>query len=271
MIRALLPHLLSIGFLSASPSIAAQSPGDESREGARAVEVASVSDDARKVLDRSIEAMGGQDALESIQSSRSTCHLALGEVETTMVMLTRKPDLFLSRHRIEGLGTMEMGFDGVRGWRRDPPDGILSEIDSAEATDFASRLDLQAMVRAPERTYREVSRLPDEIDGERGFAVLLMRNEERSARLRFDQETGLLDSIELVDPGARARNRRIVVVDWSDPGRMMPLRWVRVFRIEQPRETLTVTYDYVTFDDVSESTFIAPHELPDPEGAPAFE
>ena len=263
MIRTAPLTLTCIALLSYGPGLLAQSEVSPSTGDEQAVVVPAIPDDARLILDRSIEAMGGAEAMASFQSSRSTCHLELGELKTTLVMLTGKPNLFLTRHEIEGLGVMEMGFDGTQGWRKDPPDGTLTKIDKEEAIDFAERLDLQAMVRHPERTYSEISVLPQETFERIPCSILSMKNEDRSAKAYFDQETGLLKAIELVDPKARASNRRVVIAEWSDPDKMMPLRWVRAFRVEQPRETLMVTYDYMTFDDVPESTFIAPAELQD--------
>ena len=120
------------------------------------------------------------------------------------------------------------------------------------------------MVRDPARSYTTISTLPEEPFEKVPCSVLLMSGGERTARAYFEKANGLLKGIELYNPKDRSSNRRVVVVEWSDADRMMPLRWVKSFRVEQPRETLEVTYDYVSFDDVSESTFIPPAGL----GAP---
>ena len=265
MIRTILLALISIGLVPFDSGLHAQSevPPAVQAEGAEVV-TTSISEDAQRILDRAVESMGGRAAFESVTSSRSTCHIALGDLRTTLDLLTWKPDRFKVRHQIDGLGVMELGFDGTQGWRKDPPDGLVSEVGPAEAIDYAGRLDLQAMVREPAASYTTISALPEETFEDVPCSVLLMNGDGRSARAHFEKANGLLKAIELYNPKDRASNRRVVIVEWSDAAKMMPLRWVKSFRVEQPRETLDVMYDYVSFDDVSESTFIPPAGLGEP-------
>ena len=265
MIRRILPALVCIGLVPFDSGVHAQSevPPAIQVEGEEIV-TTSISEDAQRILDRAVESMGGRAAFESGTSSRSTCHIALGDLRTTLDLLTWKPDRFKVRHQIDGLGVMELGFDGTQGWRKDPPDGLVSEVGPAEAIDYAGRLDLQAMVRDPAKSYTTISTLPEEIFEDVPCSVLLMSSGDRNARAYFEKASDLLKGVELYTPKDRASNRRVIITEWSDAAKMMPLRWVKSFRVEQPRETLEVTYDYVSFNDVSESTFIPPAGLGEP-------
>ena len=208
--------------------------------------------------------MGGRSQREAITSSRSMAELSMGDLKTSFQILTRKPGLFLTRQVIEGLGEMEMGCDGTRGWRKDPPDGLLTEIDIESASEFTQRYDLQALVRELDLRFTAAKVLGPETIDEVPCTVLSMMNGEQSMKVFYEDESGLPRVIEISEPGRGKTTRRVVIEEWSDPAEMRPLRWVRKFRIEQPRQTIEATFKYVTFDDVSESTFIPPHALDAP-------
>ncbi len=224
---------------------------------------------ARRILDRGIEAMGGRSSREALTSSRSMAVLSMGDGDATssFQLLTRKPGLFLTRQSIEGLGEMEIGCDGTRGWRKDPPDGLLTEIDIESALEFAERFDLQALVREIDLRFTEARLLGPETVEDVPCTVLAMMNGKQAVKVYYDDESGLPRVIEISEAGRGKSSRRVVIEQWSDPTEMRPMRWMKKLRIEQPRQTIKANYKYVTFDDVSESTFIAPHAL-DATGAP---
>lgn len=214
---------------------------------------------AQEVLANAIEAIGGDDVRRSITSTRSIARLEIPGGRTGFELLTRQPDLFLVRHQIDGLGEMELGFDGVHGWRRDPPDGVLNEVSVAHASAFARQFDLQALFREFDLRFTD-PRMgePAEIDGTQ-CDVVLMRNGEQLVSAFFERESGLPKAIEVVGSETSSARRRVTAVAWSQD--KVPLRWVREFRIEQPRDKFRAIYEVVTFDDVSESTFLAPASL----------
>jgi len=218
---------------------------------------------ARRILDRGIEAMGGRSSREALTSSRSMAVLSMGDgdMSSSFQLLTRKPGLFLTRQSIEGLGEMEIGCDGTRGWRKDPPDGLLTEIDIESALEFAGRFDLQALVREIDLRFTEARVLGPETVEEVPCTVLAMMNGKQAVKVYYEDASGLPRVIEISEAGRGKSSRRVVIEQWSDPTEMHPMRWMKKLRIEQPRQTIEATYKYVTFDDVSESTFIAPHAL----------
>lgn len=179
-------------------------------------------------------------------------------------LLTRKPGLFLTRQSIGDLGEMEIGCDGTRGWRKDPPDGLLTEIDIESASEFARRFDLQALVREIDLRFTQARVIGPETIDDVPCTVLAMMNGEQAVKVYFEDESGLPRVIEISEAGRGKAPRRVVIEEWSDPAEMRPLRWAKKVRIEQPRQMIKATYKYVTFDDVSESTFIAPHALDAP-------
>ncbi|MEC8559071.1 MAG: hypothetical protein VXY94_03240 [Planctomycetota bacterium] len=213
---------------------------------------------ATAVLARHLAAMGGADRRDGITSTRSRASLELGGTATEFRLLTRREGGFLVRQAIPGLGELEIGFDGTTGWRRDTSDGKATPITARQAEEFRRSFDFQALVRNLDRRFSGARMQPvEEVDSTPCDVVLVEDGEER-LKLLFDQATGLVRAIEIVDAEQRLR-RRVVIQSWADePG---PFRWVRDLRIEQPRSTLTARYSSVTFDDVAEASFEPPPEL----------
>ena len=91
--------------------------------------------EATRVLERSLEAMGGREARDRLVSSRSLAMLRMGETNTKFELLTRGKDQFLVRHTITGLGPMVIGYDGKVGWRSDPPGNEVTPVTAREAAE----------------------------------------------------------------------------------------------------------------------------------------
>ena len=159
------------------------------------------------------------------------------------------------RQTIQGLGRMEIGFDGTTGWRSDPPDQTISPVSAKEAADFRRTFDFQAMLRELDRTYPNARIQPEETIESIPCDVVTLEGPEERLKVFFDQGTGLIKAFEILSDQDR-RRRRVVIESWSEEAR--PMRWARRLRIEQPRSTLEAEYSSVTFDDVAEATFEAP-------------
>lgn len=258
LIATLLPLVAAVAHSQddADPGAHVEPPPSEPAE---TLPESPVDPEAQRVLARAVDAIGGDSVRRSITSTRSVARLEITSGATRFELLTRRPDLFLVRHQIDGLGEMELGFDGVQGWRRDPPDGMLSYVDATTASAFARRFDLQALLRELDLRFTD-ARLGESVDIDGVECdVVLMRNGEQIVSAFFDRKSGLPMVVEVAEAEADTARRRVIVVAWSEA--KTPLRWVREFRIEQPRDSLRAIYDSVTFDDVSESTFLAPPSL----------
>ena len=220
--------------------------------------------EATRLLERSLEAMGGRAVRDGLISTRSIASLRMGERDTEFELLARGDDKFLVRHTITGVGRMEIGFDGRTGWRSDPPDQQITLISGREAAEFKKGFDFQALLRNLDQRFTTGRIQPaEEVEGVECDVVLLEKNDER-LKVLFDRETGLIRAFEPVADGDR-RRRRILIEEWSREAE--PMRWVRRLRIEQPRTTVEATYSSVTFDDVADATFEAPAGIDPPEGA----
>ena len=219
---------------------------------------------ARKVIDRAIEAMGGYGPRNAITSTRSQARLEMGGTAATIDLTKMVGDRVRVRYstRFQGRDDlMELGCDGTRGWRIDPPDGLVTVITPKMANEMVENFDFQSLIRELDSRFSEPRLLPSETFEERPCQVVAMRKDKQDVRIFFEESTGLPLALELIEPNVRRSKRKVVIESWSDPDAASPLRWVRRFRLEQGRTVWTADYAFVNFNDVSESTFLPPADL----------
>ena len=87
---------------------------------------ADVSPEAAKIIDRSIEAAGGKERLESIEAIRmvGTMNMPAMGMTMTMTSLQVYPDKGYFEQEVPGMGKMVQAFDGDSGWAKDPMQGF---------------------------------------------------------------------------------------------------------------------------------------------------
>lgn len=173
-----------IGSLALGASFAAGAPPPALAQEADAAPVESALPEARALIERHLDAVGGRDAVLAPASSRATGTFSIPGtgLEGELEILSADPDRLLLRIEIPGLGRVLSGYDGEVGWSIDPASGPRV-LDGAElsamrdqATELAAVRDerLVESVRTVERTT---------IEGRECFKVELRW---RSARTTYD-------------------------------------------------------------------------------------
>lgn len=93
-------------FLAAAAAVSAQQPG--------------VTPEARAIIERHVKALGPDDP--SVTSMRATGTLSMPAqgISGTVEIVAARPNKTLLTAQIPGIGSLESGFDGERGWSVDP-------------------------------------------------------------------------------------------------------------------------------------------------------
>lgn len=152
------------------------------------------------VLETSIEASGGREAIGAIKSSRlkgTFAISAMGMSGSTEIVHVY-PDKVYTVQELSGLGRMEQGFDGETGWARDPMQGVrlLSEGEVAtlmQNESIAAMLDFES-------TYSSGELLPEaEVNGSAASVVKLVAAETGDTQTHYySKESGLLVRLEMI-------------------------------------------------------------------------
>jgi len=148
---------------------------------------------AKAVIEKSIEAIGGKEAMAKITSRTAVGKLEMPAQGMTMSLEVKQkaPLMFYSKAVLPEVVTVEQGFDGEEGWAKDTIQGSrkLAGAELAQAKDGAGIFyELQLL---EELTDAKV--LPDQKEGDQRFDVIEANTKDGSTKtLFFDKATHLL-------------------------------------------------------------------------------
>lgn len=218
---------------------------------------AAVAPEAKPVLERYLQVMGGQALLDDRSvHTRSTVEAFMmkGVIEAWTV----RPDRSLTRFEI-GPIKVSMGFDGRTGWRTDPGGKVL-KLDGKDLEEAQGSVwfDTDSYL-LPDQAGGAVAYAGEESDSTGRYAVLeLTPPVGRSRRMSFDSKTGLLMK-------SVARNDQQTTVtrlgDYRRVGQRMMSFHSTTEVVGQPMNTIQVTLDSVWVNEVPPAgLFAAPSD-----------
>ncbi len=181
--------LLSSGFLTA-------------KDGAKTIDPK-----VTAVLEKSIEALGGRDAMKKIKSRVAKGRMEMPAQKMTMDldMTIAAPGKVYTKMKMGELMTVEQAYDGKSAWAKDSIQGLreLKGLELAQAKESAALFgELQVL---KEMVSGEM--LPDEeVNGKKMKVIKITTKVEEPKTLYFDAETNLLAQIKTsaaVGPGGK--------------------------------------------------------------------
>lgn len=215
----------------------------------------------RAVVDRFVEAIGGEAAFKSINSMRATgtFEMPAQGVTGTIEVISSRPSNVRLKAEIAGVGTIERGYDGKVGWSMDPLVGpaILSGRQLQELVDDA-RFDSPLH---PAEIFRELTTIEQTtFDGQAAWKVKAVFTSGTEQFEYFAVDSGLLIGSEgsREMPGGGVVPRVSMLRDYKAFGPIrQPTRLVQqTLGLEQ---VLTITsYDYAP---IAATAFAPPPEV----------
>jgi hypothetical protein len=215
---------------------------------------AAVAPEAKPVLERYLQAMGGQALLDDRSvHTRSTIEAFMmkGVIEAWTV----RPDRYLTRLEIGPL-KMSMGCDGQTGWRTDPGGKVL-KLDGKDLEDVrgGAWFDTDGYL-LPDQAGGSVTYAGEESDSAGRYAVLeLTPPVGRARRAYFDLKTGLVTK-------AISKNDQQTTVtrlgDYRRVGRRMMSFHSTAEIVGQPMNTVKIALDSVWVNEALPADLFAP-------------
>jgi hypothetical protein len=146
----------------------------------------------RQVIDRHIKAVGGREAILAQSSTHATGSVAMPAAGLTgrLEAFHAKPNRFLQRMSLPGIGEIEEGFDGTVGWSMSPLTGpTLLDGKQLEQRAFDADFfdDLKAADRYPSITTVERTTF----EGRPAYKLKLVKRSGDEDIEFYDVETGL--------------------------------------------------------------------------------
>jgi hypothetical protein len=216
---------------------------------------------ASEIVARHVAAIGGHEAVQRHESQTMTGTLSMpaAGIEGTLSVVAARPDKFLLRIEIPGIGAIRQGFDGETAWTVDPMTGPMI-LEGRARLQLAEQSRWDAALYPAERY--EVQETLGEVDfgGSRAWKVRMVTVTGMETFEYFDVESGLLVGNEITAETPLGPIR--VVARLSDYREFAGVRLPT--RVEQdlgPQGKQIMTIDNVVVGTVDPSTFVLPDEV----------
>jgi hypothetical protein len=216
--------------------------------------------DAREVIDRYVEALGGKEAL-----TRHPGRHAVGRMEipsqgiaADIDMYSAPPNKMRSNIELSGIGSIRVGFDGEIGWTVNPAMGPMV-LDGRTLDQMREQADWQAALH-PETFVASVETVEKtEFEGHTCYKVRVVTRWDEEYFEYFDVDSGLLVGNERTQASPMGDVPTVTVIsDYREfDGLLVPMKSVqRMMGVEQ-----IITMNEMEVLDVDESVFDLPPEI----------
>lgn len=146
-----------------------------------------------QIISKYIDARGGRAALERVSSriTTGTAEVKSMNLSGTTELFEKAPDKFILSIHVPGVGTMQRGFDGTKGWWQDSLRGLIELTgfgleDARRDATFYRDLKLEELYRGL------VFKGTEKVGDRNAYLLQNMSNNVGRQRFYFDVETGLL-------------------------------------------------------------------------------
>ena len=222
---------------------------------------ADLSADARAIFERYIQASGGRERIESIDSLRmsGTMTIPAMGMNATMTTTLVYPDKGYTKQVIPGMGEFVQAYDGAKGWAQDPMQGFRQlspeEIDATKGQQGGVREVLEY-----ESKYASATVMPDaDVDGKPVSVLKVVVAETGKEETHYySKDTGYLCRIEMVAEMG-TMGEMPVTMTLSDLSEHEGLVFPQKISVTNPAMTIEMHFD--TFEvnpSVEPSLFLPP-------------
>ncbi len=171
--------------------------------------------EADRILKRYVQAIGGRDRLERVQSLRLTGTLERHGTTIPFVRSQRQPNSFLQETRFPRPGTLKQGFDGNKGWILHPLQGGRY-LKGKGLNKLEREAELFPMLTLEKNyAYRKYVGTAVVTGQQVSIVHLAKKSSDKPERWSFDKTDGFLRQIErLVDGGPHGKIS--VIIQFED-------------------------------------------------------
>lgn len=214
----------------------------------------------RAIFARYTDALGGESVLRSHESRTQTGifdMVAFG-VAGDMVMKTAAPNYVMQNIELDGLGTINSGYNGEVGWSVNPLQGT-QELTGRILEDTLRQAEYyMPMTYANVYPQQETMQLTD-VNGEQAYEVKLtdINGGETMAYFSADTDLMIRVSTTTATPVGNVPTTTDILSYQEFDGEQVPV----TMSVDQGGQQFTVRIDSVTFNDVDDDDFAPPAGL----------
>jgi hypothetical protein len=215
---------------------------------------------AREVIDRYVEALGGKDALASHPGRHAvgTMEVPAQGVTADIEIFSAPPNKMRMNIEIAGMGSVTSGFDGEVAWAINPALGPMV-LDGRMLDQLRQQADWQGALH-PETFVASAETVEEtEFEGQQCYKLKIVTSWEEEYFEFFNAGTGLLVGIERTTASPMGEVPTTTVLsDYREiDGLLVPMKSAqRMLGFEQ-----VVTMSQVTAEELADSVFALPAEI----------
>jgi zinc protease len=170
---------------------------------------------AEQILERSIAATGGREAIEKVTSTQAKGTLEIGtqHMHAAIELYAKAPAQRLIVTMIEGFGEVRQGCDGKTAWTEDPSRG-LRELAGAEKDETLRECAFNAELKWRELYPKVVLAGKENVGGRDAYKIVMRPASGKPVTRFFDAETFLL--IRQVSSRDTSQGSLVIQADMSD-------------------------------------------------------
>jgi len=214
------------------------------------------------LIDKCIEAMGGEEAFKSIKSSRVLAVAELpGMGELTVELLWAEGDKMLAKQSLPGMGEFAAGSDGTVVWGTDPMTGELAILTGDEAEQVKTQAGIATAplrMKADLKTAETLEKA--DFRGIECFKVKTVTSKDEESIVYFDAATGLLAGSE-EEQDNPMMGPMTVIVQFLDYKDVEPLKTYSRLVIDQGGMEVELTFKEIEFNNVDPARFDLPEKV----------
>jgi len=212
----------------------------------------------KTILDRSLDAMGGLEAIQAIESSmmRATMMTPIGKVQMEAYFTT--PDRFLIKQIITGLGEVGMGSNGTTAWILNPMEGYQL-LESDDVAGLVSQASIHNIVLRMKDDFKQLKTVDRTMFREQMcYKISASETEDGDDRqyLYFNTETYLLAGVESRASSFAQSTRSVMAFEkWRTQD---GITLFRQMIITEGNRDMTMTIEEIEFNSVDPAMFVLP-------------
>ena len=221
--------------------------------------------EAKQLLKDAVKAMGGREAIESLESSKMVAAMSVGPNRgmATMTTFWSKPDRFMMKQSIQGF-VVTIGFDGKIGWASNPMTGGYELLEDEQIEQVRGQANMHRNITEMEKDFQKIETIDlIDFDGRKCYKVLMvpkMDDAPEDAPILeqfsfFNAETKLMDGMQMADPMS-PNTVTIKFKDWKKTDEVMFYRLMIIEQTGQP--PVEMKFTEIELNKVDPSVFEAP-------------
>jgi hypothetical protein len=215
---------------------------------------------AREVVDRHIKAIGGREAILAQSSTHATGTVSLPAAGLTgkLEAFHAKPNKYLQRLSLPGIGEIEEGFDGTVGWSISPLTGPqLLEGKQLQQQSFDA--DFYEELKTPDRYQSMTTVEKTPFEGRLAYKIRLLKKTGDEDIEFYDVETGLkAGSISTRESPMGAIQATTVTSDYKQFGTLLQATKMKVTLMGTQ---MVMSVSAVDYGKVDPAVFVPPAQI----------